>query len=305
MSIENYIKNKILESGFDLVGITDIYIPEYIKSAFLNWINKGFYADMDYMKNNLEKRLNLKKVWENVRSVIVVGKNYYKSVQYKDYKISIYALSKDYHKVMKKKLLKIFKELSKELNFNFKIYVDTGPILEKVFAQKAGLGWQGKNSILINPKLGSYIFLSVILVDIELKPDKPFMYDFCGKCNNCILACPTNAILNNRTVDANKCISYWTIEYKGDEIKIEYNDWVFGCDVCQVVCPWNNKAIETDWKEFKVLDVLNYSLVELLNLTEDEYNKLFQGMPIKRANYKRFKRNIMHIMGKVPSSCKH
>jgi epoxyqueuosine reductase len=294
--IKEEIKKKILGIGFDLVGFTDIEVPEYAKKNFIYWIENNYYGDMNYMKETIDKRLDIKKVWKDAKSVIVVGKNYYKNVHYKNYKISIYALSKDYHKVIKKKLLKIFKELSKEFKFNFKIYVDTGPILEKVFAQKAGLGWQGKNSILINPKLGSYIFLGVILLDIDLAPDKPFIYDFCGKCNRCINACPTNAILNNRIIDANKCISYWTIEYKGDEIKIKFKDWIFGCDICQIVCPWNNKAVETDWKEFKLLDVLNYSLEELLNLNENEYNELFKGMPIKRANYKRFRRNIKHVL---------
>jgi epoxyqueuosine reductase len=294
--IKEEIKKKILGIGFDLVGFTDIEVPEYAKKNFIYWIESNYYGDMNYMKETIDKRLDIKKVWKDAKSVVVVGKNYYKNVHYKNHKISIYALSKDYHKVIKKKLLKIFKELSKEFKFNFKIYVDTGPILEKVFAQKAGLGWQGKNSILINPKLGSYIFLGVILLDIDLEPDKPFIYDFCGKCNRCINACPTNAILNNRIIDANKCISYWTIEYKGDEIKIKFKDWIFGCDICQIVCPWNNKAIETDWKEFKLLDVLNYSLEELLNLNENEYNELFKGMPIKRANYKRFKRNIKHVL---------
>ncbi len=300
MNLENYIKQKILDFGFDLVGIADIEIPEKNKKAYLNWLNNNYHADMNYMKDTVEKRTNLKNVWSDVKSVIVVAKNYYKFVKYKDYKISIYALSKDYHKVMKKKLIKIFKELSSELKFNFKVYVDTGPILEKAFAQKAGLGWQGKNSILINPRIGSYLFLGIVLVDIELKTDNPFVYDFCGKCNKCISSCPTNAILDNRTIDANKCISYWTIEYKGDEIKIKYKNWIFGCDICQIVCPWNNNAVETDWDEFKILNILDYSLEELLHLSEDEYNELFKGMPIKRANYKRFKRNLEHIYGNRP-----
>ncbi|MEO0202448.1 MAG: tRNA epoxyqueuosine(34) reductase QueG [candidate division WOR-3 bacterium] len=305
MKVEEIIKNKILENGFDLVGITDTKIPQQVKQAFLDWIKNNFYAQMNYMKETFEKRLDLKKVWEDVKSVIVVGKNYYKHVQYKDYKISIYALSKDYHKVMKKKLLKIFKELSRDLKFNFRIYVDSGPILEKVFAQKAGIGWQGKNSLLISPKFGSFIFIGIILVDIELEIDNPFVNDFCGNCNKCILACPTKAIVKERTIDSNKCISYWTIEYKGKEINLNYKDWIFGCDICQIVCPWNKKAKETDWEEFKVLHVLKYSLNELLKLNENEYNEIFKGMPIKRANYKRFKRNILHIMGKDPSSYKH
>ncbi len=300
MNLENYIKEKILSFGFDLVGITDIEIPEHIREVYLKWIENKYHADMSYMENTFEKRTNLKNVWSDVKSVIVVAKNYYKSVKYKNYKISIYALSKDYHRVMKKKLIKIFKELSSELKFDFRVYVDAGPILEKVFAQKAGLGWQGKNSILINPKMGSYLFLGIVLVDIKLRTDDPFVYDFCGKCNKCILSCPTNAVLDNRTVDANKCISYWTIEYKGDEIKIEYKDWIFGCDICQIICPWNSKAVETDWDEFKILHILNYSLEELLHLSEDQYNELFKSMPIKRANYKRFRRNLEHIYGNMP-----
>lgn len=302
--IENEIKNHILKNGFDLVGITDIEIPEKIRNSFINWIKNNHHGEMKYMEN-MEKRLNLKAIWEDVKSVIVVAKNYYKKVQYKNYKISIYALSKDYHKVIRKKLIKIFREFSRKYSFNFKVYVDSGPVLEKVLAQKAGLGWQGKNSLLINPKFGSYIFLAVILVDIELKPDKPFLYDYCGKCNKCIKSCPTGAILENRTIDAKKCISYLTIEYKGENIPIPYKDWIFGCDICQIACPWNTKAKETDWEEFKKLEVLEYSLYELLKLKKEEYDRIFQGMPIKRANFERFKRNILHIMEIDPSSYKH
>ena len=173
--IKEEIKKRILEFGFDLIGFTDTQIPDHIKKTYIYWIENNYFGDMNYMKQTMDKRLDINKVWKDVKSVIVVGKNYYKSIHYKNYKISIYALSKDYHKVIKKKLLKIFMELSKEFQFNFKIYVDTGPILEKVFAQKAGIGWQGKNSILINPKFGSYIFLGVILLDIYLEPDKPFI----------------------------------------------------------------------------------------------------------------------------------
>ncbi len=304
MELSTYIKSLLKSEGFDLVGITDTEVPEYAREAFIRWLEEGMHADMDYMEKWKEKRLNLKLLWEDVQSVVVVGKNYYNppdSWKRDDYRIAMYAWGKDYHKVMKKKLIRVGKRLEEEYGIDFRAYVDTGPILEKVFGQKAGLGWQGRNSLLINPRMGSYFFIGILLLNVKLNYDEPFAYDFCGKCNRCVQACPTGAIRGDRLVDARKCISYWTIEYRGEEIPEEIREkmdsWLFGCDICQEVCPWNSKARPTDWEQFHLRrELQEFSIYDILRITQEDWRIFSMGSAIKRTKLKGIKRNARAIL---------
>ena len=299
-----YIKGLLLDEGFDLVGVTDPEVPEYARKAFIRWLEEGMHADMEYMERWKDKRLDMKLLWDEVKSVVVVGKNYY--VDWNPdapYRIARYAWGKDYHKVIKKRLLRVGKRLKREKGIEFRAYVDTGPILEKVLGQKAGLGWQGRNSLLINPKIGSYFFIGVLLLDVELEYDSPFAHDFCGKCNRCVQACPTGAIRGDRLVDARKCISYWTIEYRGDEIPDEIaekmDSWLFGCDICQEVCPWNSKAKPTDWDEFKPRkELFEFSIYDILRMSEEEWKVFSRASAIKRARLEGIRRNARVILEK-------
>ncbi len=301
------VKQLCYQEGFDLVGITDTEVPEYAKEAFLKWLSLNLHAGMDYMERRKEERLNLRKLWKDARSVVVVAKSYYYPVKYGAYRIARYALGKDYHKVMKKKLVRIGKRLKEEYSIDFRAYVDTGPILEKVFAQKAGLGWQGKNTLLINPRMGSYLFLGILLLNVELEKDEPFVYDFCGRCTRCIDACPTQAIRKDRLVDANRCISYWTIENRSlhipDTIASKMDGWLFGCDICQEVCPWNTKAKPTDWKEFLPReDLLRWNILDILNMTRKDWEVFARSSAIKRAKLEGIKRNAKYILRGNPLS---
>ncbi len=297
-----HVKGLLLNEGFDLVGITDPEVPGYAREAFVRWIEEGMHADMGYMERWRDRRLDMKLLWEDVRSVVVVGKSYSTPWQPpSDYRIARYAWGKDYHKVMKKKLVRVGRRLREEMGIQFRAYVDTGPILEKVFGQKAGLGWQGRNSLLINPRMGSYFFLGVLLLDVELEYDRPFAHDFCGKCNRCVQACPTGAIRGDRLVDARKCISYWTIEYRGDEIPeeiaVRMDSWLFGCDICQEVCPWNSKARPTDWDAFQPRkELFRLSIYDIARMSEEEWKAFSMASAIKRARLDGIRRNARAIL---------
>ncbi len=297
-----YIKGLLLEEGFDLVGVTDPEVPSYAREAFIRWLEEGMHADMEYMERWKDKRLDMGLLWKDVRSVVVVGKSYY--VDWNPdapYRIARYAWGKDYHKVMKKKLLRVGRRLKRERNIEFRAYVDTGPILEKVFGQKAGLGWQGRNSLLINPRMGSYFFLGVLLLDVELEMDSPFAHDFCGKCDRCVQSCPTGAIDGSRMVDSRKCISYWTIEYRGSEIPDyivqKMDSWLFGCDICQEVCPWNSKARATDWQAFRPREeIFGLSIYDIARMSEEEWKAFSRASAIKRAGLEGIRRNAEAIL---------
>ena len=297
-----YVKGLLLDEGFDLVGVTDPEVPEYARESFIRWLEEGMHADMEYMERWRDRRLNMKLLWEDVRSVVVVAKSYYTPWKVpSEYRIARYAWGKDYHRVMKKKLIRVGKRLRGEMGIEFRAYVDTGPILEKVFGQKAGLGWQGRNSLLINPRMGSYFFLGVLLLDVELEYDSPFAHDFCGKCNRCVQACPTGAIRGDRLVDARKCISYWTIEYRGEEIPDEIaekmDSWLFGCDICQEVCPWNSKARPTDWREFQPREeIFQLNIYDIARMSEEEWKAFSRASAIKRARLDGIRRNARAIL---------
>jgi len=257
---------------------------------------------MGYMENHFEKRVNPAKLVEDARSVISVILNYFPSKMQEDPEapvISKYAYGKDYHGVIKRKL----KDLLEYINTNIHAvkgrgFVDSAPVLDRAWAAKSGLGWIGKNSMLISPAKGSFFFIGSLIVDIELFYDRPIP-DFCGDCTRCINACPTKAIVSPRIIDSGKCISYHTIENKGEidvDLKGKFQNRAFGCDICQDVCPWNRKAIPHQVKEFEPLPrLLEMTRDEWHRLTSEQYNHLFSLSAVERAGFPNLQRNLTFI----------
>ena len=294
------IKKKAIELGFQKVGITDAAetIPE--QNNLESWLRKKNHADMKWMENRSEERGNIHKYFPEARSVISVGMNYYTGIKQEnlksDYKFSNYAWGDDYHLVLKKQLFSLLNWI-KEIDPKVKgvVCVDTSPVMDKVWAQKAGLGWIGKHTNLISRDYGSWLFLGELILDQDLKTDALFNDDLCGTCIACIEACPTQA-LNEYEIDARKCISYLTIEHRGPftDDQEHLNEWIYGCDICQEVCPWNEKfSIKTEKKEFQIREeILNYENSDWDSITEEKYRKIFKKSSAKRTKYSGLKRNI-------------
>ncbi len=296
--LSSLIKSKAIELCFSKVGISKVSDLELEKPFYKKWLSNGYNADMQYLENNFDKRFNPELIVNNAKSVISVALNYYpKQIQDKSYPvISKYAYGKDYHKVMKKMLKQLADYINDELiTISYRIFVDSAPVLDKKWAELSGIGWVGKHSLLINKEIGSFFFIGEIILDVELEFDKPIK-DYCGTCTACIDACPTNAIVSERIIDANKCISYQTIENKGTidfNLKGKFDNRIFGCDICQDVCPWNSKPIPTVISNFDIKpDGLNLTFSDWENLTEDKFEKLFNGTPLRRAGYSGLKRNV-------------
>jgi len=302
--LSNRIKAKAKEIGFSLVGFCDTKPLEKEGSNLIVWLNKGYNAEMKWFEKSIDKRINPSLILDNAKSIIVLGLNYYNPINFSNHvtkgKISKYALGKDYHLVMKDKM-KILIEFLKEQNTfgNYLSYVDSGPLIEKALAQKAGLGWIGKNTLIINRKIGSFFFIGCIITDIELIYDD-ISLNYCGTCKKCIEACPTKALVEPYILDSNKCISYLTIEFRGEDLprtlKGKFDNWVFGCDICQDVCPWNKNSKKTDVLEFyPVIDPF-INLKEESKITEKQFDIKYSETAIKRAKYKGFLRNINFLI---------
>ena len=301
MFAKEHLKEQITkyshELGFDLISFSNIEVDAKTQENYLEWLNNNNNASMQYMENNIDLRFDLTKLFENYKSMIILGINYYQPKQLNNIGkyMSIYAYGRDYHKTIKGKLKKITAFL-KEKNIKSRGFTDSAPILEKYFAEKSGIGWQGKNSLIINKKYGSYFFLAEILTDFDFGQDN-ITTEHCGKCKKCINACPTNAIIDDKVIDSNKCISYLTIEHSGEislNIKNNIKDLAFGCDICQEVCPWNNKLELTKEKDFN-FRYMGIQIKEILNLNESEFNKKFQGSPIRRAGYDHFIKQMKRV----------
>lgn len=300
------IKNKA-----KMLGLTDcVILPatslDEEQPHFTSWLKKGMHGEMGYMERNIEKRLDPGKLFEGAKTIIVVLLNYYPKERQSDATapiISKYAYGTDYHFVLKDKLKSLLQYIQNEVvACSGRAFVDSAPVLERALAKRAGLGWIGKNSNLISVEHGSFFFIGELMLDVEIPYDLPKQVsDHCGKCTRCIDSCPTKAIVSNRVVDARLCISYQTIELKGDldvQLKDRFENRVFGCDICQDVCPWNLKAVETNEQKF-------LPNPKLLQLKRDEwhkmekplFNELFKNSAVKRAGFDGLKRNLKFIEG--------
>lgn len=296
------IKNEAIRLGFSFCGISKSEFLEDDAPHLENWLNQNRHGKMQYMENYFDKRLNPALLVEGSKSVISLMYNYFPLQQQREdsFKISKYAYGEDYHHVIKNKLKELVQFITTEVGeINARIFTDSAPILERAWAKKSGLGWIGKNSMLINPKQGSFFFLAEIILDVEFDYDAPIK-DYCGTCNACVEACPTEAILPNKVIDGSKCISYFTIELKDEilpnEVKGKFNDWMFGCDICQDVCPWNSFSKPTSELLFSPnLELLNYSKKQWTELTEEIFNELFKKSAVKRTKFEGLKRNIKFL----------
>lgn len=284
--------------GFDFCGISKAGFLEEDAPRLEAWLQQGRHGKMQYMENYFDKRLDPRLLVEGARSVVSLLYNYYPQQQQNSDapKLSKYAYGHDYHEVIKDKL-KTFLDLLKAGigEINGRAFVDSAPVLDKAWARKSGLGWIGKNANLINKQQGSFFFIAELIIDVALDEDGPIK-DYCGTCTRCIDACPTQAIVQPYVVDGSKCISYFTIELKDqipDSYKDHFDNWAFGCDVCQDVCPWNSFSKPHQEPLFNDdRGLLDYTAQEWQDMTEDVFNTLFKNSPVKRTKYKGLKRNL-------------
>jgi epoxyqueuosine reductase len=304
MSLSMFIKKKAGELGFNLVGISRSRTLTESSPFLEEWCKKGMNDKMSYLARDIEKRLNPASIYETTKSVVVTGISYYSGIGQTDPRapvISRYAYGADYHHVISEKLGMLL-EHAKRFNTatEGRIVVDSSPLLEKAWAREAGLGWQGKNSIIINKRAGSFFFIGVLLLNTELEYDKPLVDDYCGHCRSCIEACPTGAINDNRTVDARKCIANLTIENRDpvpENIASKFGRRIYGCDRCQEVCPWNANAVPDLTPEF-TLDsrVASMTLEDWKNLSRERFSQLFDMTVMKRVGYDKLMKNIEAVI---------
>ena len=297
------IKQFSKQLGFDFCGIAKAQRLDDDARRLEQWLNKGMQGTMHYMENHFELRVDPTKLVPGAKSVITLMLNYYPSAKQNELapKISKYAYGNDYHDVIRKKL-KEFMMLIKETigDINGRGFVDSAPVLERSWAVKSGLGWVGKNGNLISKQNGSFFFIATLICDLELEYDAPFAKDYCGTCTKCIDSCPTDAILPNKVVDGSKCISYFTIELKDalidDSLKGKFQNWMFGCDVCQDVCPWNRFSKSTSETSFAPIpQLLNLTTQQWEEMSEETFKQVFKNSPLKRTKFAGIQRNLKFI----------
>ncbi|MES2873866.1 MAG: tRNA epoxyqueuosine(34) reductase QueG [Bacteroidota bacterium] len=295
-----FIKSEAKRLGFLSCGISEAGFLEEESPLLESWLKDRCHGEMSYMENHFDKRLDPRKLVDGARSVISLSLNYYTDQLQLDPeapKISRYAYGEDYHFVIKNKLRSLIESITENIGeVNGRAFVDSAPVLDKAWAKKSGLGWIGKNSNLINKKAGSYFFLAEIITDLDLDYDIAPSKDHCGTCTKCIDACPTEAIVAPYIVDGSKCISYLTIELKNEipsEFKGKMDNWMFGCDICQDVCPWNKFSVLNTEPSFAPnQDLLQIKSEEWQEITQDIFNKVFKNSAVKRTKFNGLKRNI-------------
>ena len=299
--LTNFIKSKSIDLGFISCGISKADFLEDEAANLENWLKNEMHGEMSYMERNFDMRLDPRKILNGAKSVISLTYNYYTDKLQKDenFKISKYAFGTDYHFVIREKLKNLLFLIREKVgDINGRVFVDSAPILERAWAKKSGLGWIGKNTNLISKNVGSFFFLCEIIVDIELDYDYSTT-DHCGTCTACIDACPTNAIVEPYKVDGSRCISYLTIELKEnmpEYAKDSYDKWIFGCDICQDVCPWNKFSKPHNEPLFNADEkFLSMSKNEWLEITKETFDKVFKDSAVKRTGYDGLKRNIKFI----------
>ncbi len=300
--ITSKLRSKALELGFDACGFAKAEFLEKEARRLESWLKENRHGTMHWMENNFDKRVNPKKLVPGAKSVIsVIASYHFRENLCRDHnnnrpKIAKYARGRDYHKVFKKKLKQLF-SYAKEIagDIHGRCFVDSAPVLDKAWAEKSGLGWLGKNSNLLNKKFGSFFLIGEIICDLTLTYGSEAT-DHCGTCTKCIEACPTDAIYEPWRIDSNRCISYLTIELK-DKINDQFHDsmenWIFGCDICQDVCPWNRNALYGTFKDLRPRKVaLTSGYDDFLNMDKEQFKSVFEGSPVRRAGFEHFTESV-------------
>ena len=297
------IKQKAYELGFDFCGISKAGFLEEEAPRLENWLKANQHGKMQYMENHFDKRLDPRLLVDDAKSVVSLLFNYYPAHKLpegeNDIKISKYAYGADYHYVVKEKLKDLLSFIHQEIGeVGGRVFVDSAPVMDKVWAKKGGLGWVGKHSNLINKKQGSFFFIAELIIDLELEYDHEIK-DYCGTCTRCIDACPTEAIVEPFVVDGSKCISYFTIELKENipvEVSGQFKNWAFGCDICQDVCPWNRFSKSHKEPQFDLSsDLEKFTNKDWEEITEEVFKEIFKKSPLKRAKFEGLKRNILFL----------
>lgn len=299
------IKSLAKALGFEFCGIAKAEFLEKEAPQLEQWLNKNYHGQMAYMANHFDKRLDPTLLVEGAKTVVSLIYNYYPPDKLpenpEDLKIAKYAYGKDYHFVIKDKLKDFLSQLQEQIGeVGGRAFVDSAPVMERQWAQRSGIGWLGKNSLLLNRSMGSFFFLAELIIDLEATPDIPMAKDYCGSCTRCVDACPTDAITQAGVVDASKCISYYTIELK-DEIpsseKGKFENWMFGCDICQDVCPWNRFSKPHSEPQFLPHpDLKNMTVKDWEEITAETFGRVFQKSPVKRTKLEGLRRNIDFLM---------
>jgi epoxyqueuosine reductase len=302
------LKVEAARLGFDACGISTAATLDDEARRLEAWLSAGMHGTMGWMARHFDERIDPRKLVDGARSVVSVLHNYYQPVDHTEGerlgKISRYAWGDDYHEVMKERLMQLFAWLDEHAGgIHGRVFVDSAPVMDKAWAARAGLGWQGKHTNLISPVLGSYFFIGELIVDVVLEPDGP-MPDYCGTCTRCIDACPTDAISQPYVVDANRCISYLTIEHRQDDVPTDLRsgigNWIFGCDICQDVCPWNKFRQPTGESRYAPRPgVTSTNLQEWMELDVEDWRRRFRRSPVKRAKFEGFIRNVRMALENV------
>ena len=298
-----WIKEKCEQLGFTYCGIAKAEKLDDDARRLEAWLSKGMHGHMQYMENYFDLRTDPTLLVPGAKSVITLLINYFPNQQQHPLspKIAKYAYGHDYHEVIREKLKRLLLMMKAEIGeINGRGFVDSAPVLERAWATKSGLGWIGKNGNLLNKQAGSFFFIATLIVDIELLYDDPYAKDYCGSCRKCIDACPTDAILENKVVDGSKCISYFTIELKDallpEHLKNRFSNWMFGCDICQDVCPWNRFSKQNNEVQFTpIQQILNFTSADWEDLTEESFKEIFKDSPLKRRKFAGIKRNLRFI----------
>ncbi|MFT4204699.1 MAG: tRNA epoxyqueuosine(34) reductase QueG [Chitinophagaceae bacterium] len=301
----HWIKELARSSGFDYCGIAKAEQLDKEAARLEKWLAQGMHGQMHYMENYFDLRIDPRKLVPGAKSVITFFKNYYPSqVQNpSENKVSKYAYGADYHEVIRGQLNLFLNKINEKFGeVQGRGFVDSAPVLERAWAEKAGIGWQGKNGMVINKQGGSFFFIATLVVDLEMAYDDPVAKDFCGSCTRCIDVCPTEAILPNKIVDGSKCISYFTIELKAQLIPENYqgkfDNWMFGCDTCQDVCPWNRFAKPHQEPQFAPIpEILHFNSKDWQEMTEEQFKTIFRNSPLKRSKYEGIRRNLRFLQG--------